>query len=264
MTTTLGVINEQHVLALTPDRVRFHAERPTWEKERLDAMRPRVEPGMVVYDIGAECGDFTALYASWCAPAHDHEVANVVIVEPQPIYWPQIRTHFDANQLGVPRFAFVGFAWRENSWPAYGPAFSRSEEARIGGSGLPEAWPPCSVGEIIPDFGFRHVAQQLDSTPALTIDALAVESGAWPDHVVIDVEGAEFDVVGGAWHVMTETHRARPWLWVSVHDATMGAWYGRTRGDLAVLAQSRGYVVVEVGSHGGEDFWLLEPVERRR
>lgn len=223
-------------LRLTPDRVAFHAERPRWEAERLADCHRVLEPGMVVYDIGAECGDFTALYGSWGC--------EVVPIEPQPRYWPAIRAHLDANQI-TPLSGFVGFAARRTELhPRHSDI--RGCLALAGGS-----WPPCAYGKLAPDFGFRHLAQQADSTPTLSIDNYDLLRCPPPDALMIDVEGAEWDVLQGAASVLTQY---RPIVWVSASPETMKEWYGAELSDLHAYMAGFGYEA-ELLAVGHEQWW---------
>src|SRR5882724_6033705 len=77
---------------------KHRADRPEWktgwEVERLDALRASIEPGKLVFDVGAEEGDMSALYALWGA--------QVVLFEPNERVWPNIRAIWEANRLELP------------------------------------------------------------------------------------------------------------------------------------------------------------------
>jgi len=62
-----------------------------WEKERLSAMYAAIRPDDVVLDIGACHGEMSVLFALWGA--------RVILVEPAPHFWPEIKAHFDENNL---------------------------------------------------------------------------------------------------------------------------------------------------------------------
>lgn len=239
-----GLVNGRWPLRLTPDRVEFHGARPTWEAGRLADCAERMEPGMVVYDVGAECGDFTALYRSWVGPAGD-----VVPVEPQPAYWPAIRAHWEANGGDAPGHWFCGFAGAETVLEPFAGRLERQ--------GWPQRdWPVCSEGRIQPDYGFRHLAQQADSTPQIRLDDLAERTVA-PDAVVMDIEGAEWHALSGASGLLAG---GRPTFWVSVHEETMLAWYLRTLDDIHTLMAGFDYVGIELVHHGeAETFWRFDP-----
>jgi FkbM family methyltransferase len=209
---------------LTADRVRFHRSQPRWEIERLTSMHDRLSPGDVIVDVGSECGDFPALWTTWGC--------RVVCVEPNPAYWPAIRAHFEANDA-TPLVCWVGFAsdaGRASRWPVDWIGLATD----VGGP----VWPACSLGEIRPDDGFRHLA--LDDCPTLTLDTLC--AGLKVDAITIDVEGSELRVLKGAHRVLTQD---RPHsVWVSVHTdlAWMDEHYpGETFDALEEFMVSCGY-----------------------
>ena len=156
------LINDRYPLRVTADRHDFHRVRPEWESKRLESCVELMEPGMTVYDLGAESGDFTALYRSWVGPS-----GLVVAVEPSPPYWPSIRQTWEANDFGPPPAWFSGFV--SDVTDLTPPLDEMADQRENDGTG----WPQSSNGDVIPDFGFRHLCQQADSTPQVTIDDLA-------------------------------------------------------------------------------------------
>lgn len=203
-------INERWTLIL-PEHRAARTEWPVWEKERLAAMHdlitgPRVGgpeiPVLpypdVVYDIGAEEGDFPALWASWGA--------EVVMVEPNPRVWPNIRAIFEANELtGHVLGWHVGFAGEV--------AREASDEWEWQTTRGPHnGWPECAYGPVIGDHGFL-VLPERPEVPVVTIDGLAVQFDP-PTVITIDVEGAELTVLRGARQVLSVD---RPAVFVSVH-----------------------------------------------
>lgn len=226
-----GVVNDLYPLVMPDFRVRFHAERPNWEKGRLQSCHDLMGDGMVVYDIGAEHGDFTALYASWGC--------TVIPIEPAAHYWPFIRGTFEANNLGVPPYCFEGLVGDE-------------EVRDRGGQACAGVWPDSAFGAGVADGGFLHLAHDV-TMRRTTVDKIAEVTP--PDALVIDIEGAEWHALAGA----KETLRDRkPLVWVSVHEPTMLEWYDRTLGDIFALMDSVGYSGLELPHHGeGETFWLF-------
>jgi FkbM family methyltransferase len=229
-----GLICDLWKLWLPDFRVEFHAARKDWERGRLESAHERLKPGMRVWDIGAEHGDFTALYRLWGA--------DVVPIEPSAPYWPCIRQTYEANALeAIPPSAwFNGFA---------------ADVTRRGpddcGTGT---WPECSNGEVVADYCFRHLAQDSE-TPRIKLDDLAELTGP-PDALMIDVEGAEHAVLSGARHVLAAGDVL---VWVSVHEPTMLDWYGRTLENLHALMASVDYSGTLLPEHGeAETFWLYE------
>ena len=230
----LGKINDRWELWLPDFRCEFHAVRPTWEKGRLDSCAGLMTPGMTIVDVGAEHGDFTALYKQWVG-----ESGDVIPVEPAKHYWPFIRETFAANNMTNPTRCFEGFAAERSAWESHG---------------LWPAWPLSAYGEGIPDGGFLHLAHA-PRVPRISLDDLI--GGGPVGGIVIDVEGAEFEVLAGATQLCTGP---RPHFWVSVHEPTMWNWYQRELSAIHQLMAEWDYVGVELPHHGeGETFWLYSP-----
>jgi FkbM family methyltransferase len=161
----------------------------------------------VVYDIGAEEGDFPALFSSWGC--------DVVLFEPNDRVWPNIRAIWEANQLRPPLAMFVGFAGLDDD-----------HSIRIGKAdpewALPERnWPMAAYGEVIGDHGFKTMPEYPE-IPRCSIDEMA-RSIRPPTAITIDVEGAEYEVLLGAMNTLKEH---RPKVWVSVHHDFARDTYG--------------------------------------
>lgn len=211
-------------------RARFwHESFDQWEHVRLEHMADNVQPGTVVYDIGAEQGDFSTLYHSWGA--------DLVLVEPSPPYWPLIRQIWEANfdLSDEPIGTFAGFA---SSTTNLSP-----EHLDYDPEPFFAQWPNCSEGDGIPEFGFRHLAQQADSTPQVTIDELVARLGP-PDIVVMDIEGAEWDALKGASQLLASDHK--PIFYISVHPTPLEEWYGIGSADVTDLMERAGYDSVQL------------------
>lgn len=251
--TVGGRINDRWNLWLTPDRVDFHATRPKWEYGRLDHMASLIRPGMTIYDVGAECGDFTSLYKQWVGPS-----GTVIPFEPQSAYWPSIRATWEANFLDVPTAWFPGFAGDTTTVHMF------AEEPLYGWPQM--TWPTCSRGPIIPDVGFRNLISQEATLPQIRLDAFAQRMNIPPDAVVIDVEGAEFRVLQGCAELL-RPGGGRPIFWVSVHDHPdsnpLSDWYGATRQDMHDFMAWNGYRPTDLPAHGEiERFVVYLPVDR--
>lgn len=174
---------------------------PWWEATRLACMYHYLgQGGHVVWDIGAEEGDFPALWSSWGN--------DVVLVEPNKRVWPNIEAIWSANLLKAPAASLAGF---------------------IGGVGWPEpeitldGFPPCADGPVISDHGFLNLCERPD-VQRVTADQLARLVGP-PTALSIDVEGAEAEVLHSAINTL---RNHRPLVWVSVHRDFMRDMYGDT------------------------------------
>lgn len=201
---------------LLPSHRAARPEWPWWEATRLAAMAAHVGPGDVVWDVGAEEGDFPALWASWGA--------EVVLAEPNPRVWPNIRTIFEANVLQAPVASFVGFLGEEDT-AGWASALVAAGE-----------WPTSAYGPVIGDHGFCQLGERPD-IETVTIDTFT-EVATRPSVITMDVEGAELHVLHGARRTLTEH---RPKVFVSVHPGFMAHHYGHNPEQLYDFMEELGY-----------------------
>lgn len=190
---------------LLPKHRATRPEWPWWEATRLAAMAHHIGPGDVVWDVGAEEGDFPALWASWGA--------QVVLAEPNPLVWPNIKAIFEANQLPDPALC----------WPGFLGASIVEGPREYSGTG---PWPASADGPVIGDHGFCQLNERPD-LPASTIDALVVDGAPAPTVLTLDVEGSELHVLWGAEDTL-DHHR--PIVFVSIHPEFMAEQYGQPDG----------------------------------
>jgi len=220
------LINGRWTLELPEHRAarpQWLIENGGWETERLDAMHVAITKGMTVFDVGSEEGDFPALFASWGA--------KVVLFEPNPLVWPNIKLIWDANQLGAPEAWFTGFASSETVLEpeSLEPIFTRPAK---------DGWPACAYGPVIGDHGFRNVSERFHDTPQTRIDDYVAATGIRPDLLTLDVEGAELEVLRGA--TITLQTRQIP-VFVSVHPDFMQDMHGYNDSLLHDFMASLGY-----------------------
>lgn len=261
-------------------RAQWSLDNGGWETERLAAMHdvisvaPLVEfegdrfsplppiPRHLVFDIGAEEGDFPALWASWGA--------NVVMVEPNPKVWPNVRAIFEANQLeDRVRGWFVGFAGTEPRAPAWQPSsYAQPGYARAGTTWPDTAvegpqgvsWPVCAYGEVIGDHGFLALPERPD-VPVATIDELADWHGP-PTVITLDIEGAELVALRGAERVLSV---AKPIVFMSIHldECWIDRHYeGDTPEAIHEFMEDRGYVGTWL-ARDHEEHWQFRHPEGR-
>lgn len=210
---------------LLPDH---RADRPGWDQHeaaRFESMTA-LEPGKVLWDVGAELGDHAAVYASWGLV--------LVLIEPNPRAWPCIAATIDANDR---RYNLAGWVW----------SFVGDQDDGIDPGRMYDGyggfrWPAASVGPCDGRAGMAHLSGRPDPDPypvqpMTTIDALAATRLARPDALTIDVEGTELRVIRGAVATLEE-HRPR--IWLSLHRELM-AGYGDDPDDLFALLLDLGY-----------------------
>lgn len=200
-----------------------------WEERRLDAVRSVVSDGDVVYDVGAETGDMSALYASWGA--------HVVVVEPALALWPMIRDVFELNDLrpylNLPVFAAAETTFQLGEWS------------------VAINWPDASEESISPEHpGFRHLDEQPSTADRIRLDDI---KGARPDVVTVDVEGSELEVIAGATDLIE--HRETIWF-VAVHPQFIRDRWDADWKD--VLHAFDGYTATLLDAHH-EQHWMFVP-----
>lgn len=193
-------------------RARRH-DFATWEKCYLEVLAGHLRPGMVVFDVGAEEGEFTALAAGIAGGS------NVHIMEPAPWIWPNIRAVWDANLADHPGGCWAGFV---------------SDVSTI----LPSdfSWPLETLGPIRMETDFCQLGEQPD-IPSLAIDDYCRLRGIWPDVLMMDVEGAEIKVCRGAAAAI-----ARGCIvFASIHEPHQLEFHGGSFEDIQSLMRVNGY-----------------------
>ncbi len=204
MSTVPVTMPTGHTLRVLEHRARAH-NFETWEAEALRAICSVIKPGSVVFDVGAEEGEFSALYGLIAGPE------NVHMFEPTPSVWPNIRAVWEANHSAPPGGMWPGFVGAATD--TRGPP----QDLRL--------WPACANGEVQRDSRFSVVIERPD-IPCLPLDAAALF--ALPDVVVVDVEGAECRVVEGSERLMAGGCGKPPHFFVSVHPPEFLARFGPT------------------------------------
>lgn len=230
-------INGMWDLYLPPHRAAREewAKPEGWEKKRLEYMAVTVGCGDVVYDIGAEEGDMSALYAQ-CG-------ADVVLVEPNPLVWSNIKYVWEANGLRAPLLCWSGFA---------GPP----EQVRPGiGANPAHGWPDAADGPLLSDHGFLNLHERPD-VQATTIDWIATLTQP-PTVITMDVEGAEFEVLRGA---RTTLIMERPHVFVSLHRDFMEQTWGYRPEALFAWMEALGYTAECIDKPIHEEHWVFRPV----
>lgn len=228
------IINGKWDLKMLPHREKQWAiwnERPRgWEPDRLDSVVEHLRPGYKIFDIGAEQGDFSALWA-----CHG---AQVAMVEPQPAFWPGIKATWEMNTDVPPLGTFCGFATHP------GEANSRPT--------APYQWVTEAHGEIEPEPHFMRTFDYPDLKKT-TIDMMTREYGA-PDGITMDIEGAELQALrGGATTLMED----RPEVWVSVHPVFMKDYHD-TKESLLLFMEQMEYNAEHLATDH-EEHWLFLP-----
>lgn len=222
-----------HPLNILPFRADKHDFAGGWETAYLLELQKHLRPGMVVYDIGAENGEFGALAASIVKPH------NVHLFEPSAVYWPNIKALWEANGFADPGGCYRGFLDRLSKTP------------------LPDhfGWPELNVfGPLFE--GTAHLClHNADGMPTTNIDTYVQATARPPDVLLIDCEGAEARILQGAYRTLVSK---RPLIFVSVHNDGAFACHSSTRQDLFATLASASYEWRLI-SIDHEEHWLATP-----
>lgn len=207
-----------------------------WERARTLDMAARLKPGDVLVDVGAEHGWQSCVYASMVGPE------NMVLVEPGPCLWPNIRRTWERNCV-VPPLASAQCLLTDE--PGELPV----------GSVVVDGFPVCSGGPLTDGMAYGHVSH--GGLPRTSLDALVLDLGVVPDAITIDVEGAELLVLRGAEALLRDT---QPTVWVSIHPDLMERDFGSSAAALHEYMAGLGYIGEHLGTDH-EEHWRFEVVD---
>lgn len=216
-----------------PDSVADWDAPSHWERERLASMEAGLKPGMVLYDIGVEHGWLSAVYGAWCG------YENMVLVEPSPEFWPNIKGVWQSNMFPGPIGCYQAFAGEH-----------------MDGEPINDVWPACSDGVEVGGMAYRYMYNESHAAavPTITIDEIAAQTRP-PDALTIDIEGAELVALRGATKVLIEH---RPLVWVSIHDDLMLRDFGHDESELHEFMEGLGYKG-EFIHRDHEQHWYFTP-----
>ena len=187
-----------------------YAARRGWEFARFESFRRHLRYGDLFFDVGSEHGWISAIIAREFVGGH-----NMVLVEPSPEFWGNIRMTWTYNNLDGPFATFQGFA----------SAATDSHEDLVVEGG----WPTCALiyGET-GAMAYRSLHNGGFGIPSMKLDDLAYFLGRSPDAINIDVEGAEYLVMMGATGLLGKPTSSLRNIWISVHPDLMERDFDRT------------------------------------
>lgn len=212
-----------------------------WERERFESMEQYLNPGDILFDVGAEHGSMSAIYASFVGGGE-----NMVLFEPSPLFWPNLRMTFEGNRLNPP-LGCVAALVGDKSQPATKPDFDAT---------MREGWPECAWSDVeTPAMAYRYLMSHTHSTPTVSIDDYVADTGIIPDAITMDIEGAELMALTGARGTLS-IHK--PLVWVSVHPDLMIRDFGAQANQLHRNMEFIGYTGVHLATDH-EEHWLFNP-----
>lgn len=232
-------------------RAEWYKDRK-WEEKRLDSLHEHTKEGDVVYYIGAELGEHAALLQMWGA--------YLYLFEPNHTAWPTIRGIWKANKLERPVGLFAAFCGAETQLVPKNP-----DMALYGGCGWKlqkDNWPLYSTGLHVIEHGFSNLSEEKDGLPVIAIDDVVsqidIYTGAGtkpPKAIVMDVEGAEFEVLKGAENTINSFH---PKIWLSLHPNFLKEQFGSSAEELKQWLADRGYKETSLIDSTHEEHYLYE------
>lgn len=176
-----------------------HGWLENWEVERFNSMEEKLRKGMVFVDVGAYDGWQDALIARFVGGAE-----NMVLIEPEPTNWGNIKAVFEANGLSAPKQAYAGLIGPPNGFYNIFGSF----EAHNG-------WPTGpDYSKLISHTTFRHLDENNHNTCSVPLDDLVTQC----DALNVDVEGAALEVLQSAEDTLRRFH---PLIWVSIHGTAL-------------------------------------------
>jgi FkbM family methyltransferase len=211
------ILNGQYEITIPDHR----AERPDWytkegwERARLDSIHAHTKKGDVMYYVGAEEGEMPALCQMWGA--------KIVLIEPNPKVWANIKATWKANKLSDP-LSFEGFA-------------SNEDTRRLFKTDLIKGFPGSSDDDVIGNHGFKELYLEAKNYPQVRVDDITKEHEP-PTQISIDVEGSEMEVLRGAEKTIDEH---KPKIWLSLHPEFLFHQWGLYGRDVRNWIIDKGY-----------------------
>ena len=207
-------INDTYDLIVT-DAVAEWDAPSSWERDRIADTIDRLGPNDTLMDIGAEHGWISGLYAKYIG-------CQMILVEPSPEFWPNIRLVWEHNDLPEPALCVRAFMGAEPPATKYW---------------WHQGWPTEAKGAETGAMAYRSIASghaESQFIPVLRVDDFPII----PSALTIDVEGAELLVLQGAKRTL---ERDRPTVWCSVHPDLMERDYNSTPNQLMEYMAGCGY-----------------------
>lgn len=231
-----------------PYRYRLQLPRPLadwdvwdyWEKERFASIEQHLRLGDVLFDIGAEMGWCTAILASFVGGG------SVVLFEPTPQFWPNIKATWERNALAPPLGCYAGLVGENTEVP-----FDQDYD-----NDLIAGWPvPAHTDQLVSKLAYRYLHEHTRTTPQTSVDDYVSRTGHVPRALNMDVEGAELLVLRGANRTL---HQHRPLVWVSIHPDLGERDYGFTPQNVHDYMDALGYRAEHLATDH-EQHWMFHP-----
>lgn len=188
----------------------------SWEVERFESMQEHIKQDDCLWEVGAEMGLFPAIFSKYMT-------SNLILFEPTQEFWPGIKAIFERNKLKDPTGSYAGFLSNKTSKHGF----------------VVPGWPnAANKNKAIEKRKYRNVYDPDDRKTVTSIEGDQIPKNYAPDHVSVDVEGAELLVLQGMREVLKQK---KPLLWVSVHKDLIQRDYNATAEDVYFFLDDCGY-----------------------
>lgn len=197
-----------------------------WELEYIIELIGILKKGMVVYDIGAENGELTAMVGKIVGGE------NVHIFEPNIDYFPNIKATWEANGLDKPENCFNGYVFNKSSHTVIYNTLNMLGEGKI------------FQGCLHPN----HIDTPMQTVSLDDYCKLFLE----PNVVLMDIEGGELAAVKGGINLIK---KFSPTFFISIHkpEYIMHRSNG-TKEELIEIFINNGYEAIHL-STDHEEHW---------
>lgn len=214
-----------------------------WERERIDSMAQHLKKGDVLFDIGTEVGWMSVVLASMVG------AENMVLIEPTPEFWPNIKETWERNLDKPPLACYTGLVG--------------DKTVKTGEDNFTRGFPKHVGDKLVNGMAYRYIhnnddpeiVRQKRNRPEDTIDDLVKQHGIVPDALTMDTEGSELPILRGAEKTIKQY---KPLIWVSIHPDLAQRDYNVTDGDTQKYLYSLGYTGEHLATDH-EEHWLFTP-----
>lgn len=208
-----------------------YSVRRGWEFERWESFRRELKYGDIFFEIGAEHGWMSAIIGREFVGAK-----NMVLFEPSPEFWINIRKTWTYNGLDEPLGCFQGFVGAETT-----------------GNAQP-GWPDCADVKApeVDAMAYRTLGRS--PIQIIRIDDYVAQTGQIPRALNIDVEGAETIVIQGALDTLVNH---KPLVWVSIHPDLMEKDHNTSKTEFLYMMKDWSYEGEHL-STDHEEHWLFK------
>jgi FkbM family methyltransferase len=231
----LDLLPGDHLVSTLPggERVRLCARyrQLGWNPEEYTAFREAVTPGATVFDVGANLGAYTLLFAQWTGAS-----GKVVAFEPAPASIAGLRRLVALNDL-CDRVEIVE--------AAVSRAVGTARFASAGSSGA----------NALVDAA--HSGGGVITVPTTSLDVFCDTHQLQPDVIKIDVEGEELEVLRGARRTLSLPSVQ---AFLELHPA---AWPSRGITAASIRAELASLRLTAEPLHPSIDVWNTEGISVR-